>query len=126
MGIMLVYDISSHKSYESINKWLRNIETHANESVEKILVGNKCDLDDRRQVSFSDGEAIARSAFIPYIETSAKSGENVNRAFEELTRAILRKNPGRGDGGAGAGAGDANLGSTRLSNPGSGSQSRCC
>ena len=50
MGIMLVYDITNEKSFENIKNWIRNIEEHASADVEKMILGNKCDMNDRRQV----------------------------------------------------------------------------
>lgn len=51
MGIMLVYDITQEKSFENIKNWIRNIEENASNDVEKMLLGNKCELNDKRQVS---------------------------------------------------------------------------
>ena len=51
MGIMLVYDVTNSKSFDNISKWLRNIQEHSNPDVEKIILGNKCDMEDRRVVS---------------------------------------------------------------------------
>ncbi|KAM6139244.1 ras-related protein Rab-10 isoform 2-T2 [Phoenicopterus ruber ruber] len=56
MGIMLVYDITNAKSFENISKWLRNIDEHANEDVERMLLGNKCDMEDKRVVPKAKGE----------------------------------------------------------------------
>ena len=53
MGIMLVYDITNEKSFDNIKNWIRNIEEHASADVEKMILGNKCDMNDRRQVSRS-------------------------------------------------------------------------
>ena len=50
MGIMLVYDITQEKSFENIKNWIRNIEENASADVEKMLLGNKCELNDKRQV----------------------------------------------------------------------------
>ena len=50
MGIMLVYDITNERSFENIKNWVRNIEEHASSDVEKMILGNKCDMNDRRQV----------------------------------------------------------------------------
>lgn len=50
MGIMLVYDITDEKSFENIKNWIRNIEENASSDVEKMLLGNKCELKDKRQV----------------------------------------------------------------------------
>lgn len=52
MGIMLVYDITQEKSFENIKNWIRNIEENASADVEKMLLGNKCELNDKRQVKF--------------------------------------------------------------------------
>jgi Ras-related protein Rab-10 len=93
MGIILVYDITNAKSFENISKWLRNISEHATEDVEKLILGNKCDMEDRRVVPRDRGEAIAREHNIPFLETSAKSNINVEKAFLELTNAIFNKIP---------------------------------
>ena len=54
MGIMLVYDITNEKSFDNIKNWIRNIEEHASADVEKMILGNKCDMNDRRQVGYLD------------------------------------------------------------------------
>ncbi|VEN36250.1 unnamed protein product [Callosobruchus maculatus] len=61
MGIMLVYDITNEKSFENIVKWLRNIDEHANEDVEKMILGNKCDMTDKRTVSKERGETVSNN-----------------------------------------------------------------
>ncbi|KAG8243683.1 Ras- protein Rab-10 [Homalodisca vitripennis] len=95
MGIMLVYDITNEKSFENIVKWLRNIDEHANEDVEKMILGNKCDMEDKRAVNKERGEAIAREHSIRFMETSAKANINIEKAFNELAEAILDKTSGR-------------------------------
>nr|CAH7724736.1 unnamed protein product [Callosobruchus chinensis] len=64
MGIMLVYDITNEKSFENIVKWLRNIDEHANEDVEKMILGNKCDMTDKRTVSKERGETVRKNLTI--------------------------------------------------------------
>lgn len=59
MGIMLVYDITNEKTFDDIVKWLRNIDEHANEDVEKMILGNKCDMEEKRVVSKERGEAVS-------------------------------------------------------------------
>uniref|UniRef100_A0A3B1JZG1 small monomeric GTPase n=1 Tax=Astyanax mexicanus TaxID=7994 RepID=A0A3B1JZG1_ASTMX len=93
MGIMLVYDISNAKSFENISKWLRNIDEHANEDVERMLLGNKCDMEDKRIVPKAKGEQIAREHGIRFFETSAKANINIEKAFLTLAEDILRKTP---------------------------------
>lgn len=113
MGIMLVYDITNEKSFENIIKWLRNIDEHANEDVERMILGNKCDMTDKRVVSKERGEAvsndkinsifcnnykflqIAREYGIRFMETSAKANINIEKAFSELAEAILDQTAGK-------------------------------
>nr|CAB3265351.1 ras-related protein Rab-10-like [Phallusia mammillata] len=92
-GIMLVYDITNAKSFENISKWLRNIEEHASEDVEKMLLGNKCDMEDKRMISKERGEQIAKEHGIKFYETSAKNNINIETAFFALATDILHKTP---------------------------------
>ncbi|KAM3869758.1 ras-related protein Rab-8B [Diretmus argenteus] len=89
MGIMLVYDICNEKSFENIKNWIRNIEEHASSDVEKMILGNKCDMTDRRQVSKDRGEKLAIDYGVKFLETSAKSSVNVEEAFYTMGRDIL-------------------------------------
>ncbi|XP_046605476.1 ras-related protein Rab-8A isoform X3 [Neodiprion virginianus] len=91
MGIMLVYDVNNERSFENIKNWIRNIEENASADVEKMLLGNKCDLADRRQVSKQRGEQLAVEYGIKFMETSAKASINVEEAFYTLARDIKAK-----------------------------------
>ncbi|GAB1605878.1 ras-related protein Rab-8A-like [Argonauta hians] len=91
MGIMLVYDITNEKSFENIRNWIRNIEEHASKDVEKMILGNKCDMTDRRQVSKERGEQLAIEHGIKFMETSAKASINVEDGFFTLARDIKAK-----------------------------------
>jgi len=91
MGILLVYDITNAKSFDNIAKWLRNIDEHANEDVERMILGNKCDMEDKRVVSKEKGENIAREHNIRFLETSAKTNINIETAFIQLAESILDK-----------------------------------
>uniref|UniRef100_A0A8C9NVT1 small monomeric GTPase n=1 Tax=Serinus canaria TaxID=9135 RepID=A0A8C9NVT1_SERCA len=77
MGIMLVYDITNEKSFDNIKNWIRNIEEHASSDVERMILGNKCDMNEKRQVSKEKGEKLAIDYGIKFLETSAKSSINV-------------------------------------------------
>ena len=92
-GIMLVYDVTQPRSFENINKWLRNIDDHASDDVVKMLIGNKCDMEDKRCIGRARGEALGREHNIPFLETSAKNNINIEKAFFEMARAVLRKTP---------------------------------
>ncbi|XP_052785927.1 ras-related protein Rab-8A isoform X1 [Mya arenaria] len=91
MGIMLVYDITNEKSFDNIRNWIRNIEEHASRDVEKMILGNKCDMNDKRQVSKERGEQLAIEHGIKFMETSAKASINVEEAFFTLARDIKAK-----------------------------------
>ncbi|XP_074599762.1 ras-related protein Rab-10-like [Brevipalpus obovatus] len=90
-GIMLVYDITNLKSFDNVAKWLRTIDEHASEDVEKMILGNKCDMENKRVIPRERAETVAREHRIRFLETSAKSDLNINQAFMELTEAILIK-----------------------------------
>ncbi|KAK3730105.1 hypothetical protein QZH41_013744, partial [Actinostola sp. cb2023] len=89
MGIILVYDVTNEKSFTNISKWLKKIEDHANEDVKKMLLGNKCDVDDKRVIPSDKGQQLASSHGISFMETSALANINVEKAFITLTHEIL-------------------------------------
>ncbi|XP_003373454.1 GTP-binding protein Ypt2 [Trichinella spiralis] len=91
MGILLVYEITNEKSFENIKNWVRNIEEHASANVEKIILGNKCDMEDKRQVSRERGAQLAIEYGVKFMETSAKANINVESAFFTLARDIKAK-----------------------------------
>lgn len=93
MGFLLVYDVCDEKSFNDIREWYNNIKEHAKENVEVILVGNKKDMEDKRQVSYEQGQQLATELGLPFMEVSAKTAEGVDDAFLALARNI-RDNQG--------------------------------
>ncbi|KAJ1737528.1 GTP-binding protein [Coemansia sp. RSA 2049] len=91
MGILLVYDVTDERSFNNIENWYMNVEQHASEGVNKILIGNKCDIDDRRVVTKDMGQALANKFNINFKETSAKSNINVEESFLELAADIKKR-----------------------------------
>ena len=89
-GIFVVYDISDTESFKNINNRLNEIEKNANKNVYKILVGNKCDLEDKRTVSYQQGKELAETYGMQFIETSAKSNTNVDEAFHLLGKEVMK------------------------------------
>ncbi|CAH8476761.1 unnamed protein product [Heterobilharzia americana] len=91
MGIMLVYDVTNRCSFSSIKTWMNNIDQHGNQDVERMLLGNKCDADEAREIPYKEGLEYANSHGIRFMETSAKSGINVTEAFKALAQDIKVK-----------------------------------
>ena len=91
-GILLIYDITDKDSFKSLQNWLIEIEKNAHKNVVKVLIGNKCDLDDKRVISYSQGKEFADTYGLKFIETSAKKNSNVNEAFELLSRELINSN----------------------------------
>ena len=89
-GIILTYDISNSDSLKNIQNWMKLIEQNAEDGVCKILVGNKCDLENRA-IKKEEGEKIAQDFGMKFFETSAKSDINVDEAFNYLVTIILEK-----------------------------------
>jgi small GTP-binding protein len=90
-GIIVVYDITDHETFENVKQWLGEIEKHGTEGVKTLLVGNKCDLEEKRAVSYEEAKAFADERGMPFIETSAKDDQGVEEAFVELARQIKDK-----------------------------------
>ena len=88
---MLCYDVTSERSFDSIANWIRNIEENASEDVEKLIIGNKADLDEKRVISTERGKTLALQHNIPFFETSAQNGQNVEEAFISIARTIKNK-----------------------------------
>ncbi|ORY17771.1 ATP synthase regulation protein NCA2-domain-containing protein [Clohesyomyces aquaticus] len=91
MGILLVYDVTDERSFNNIRTWFSNVEQHATEGVNKILIGNKCDWEEKRAVSTERGQALADELGIPFLEVSAKSNINVDKAFYNLAADIKKR-----------------------------------
>ncbi|EAS01075.2 small guanosine triphosphatase family (GTPase)-like Ras family protein (macronuclear) [Tetrahymena thermophila SB210] len=87
-GIILVYDITDKQTFKDIDNWLAEADKNANENVIKLLVGNKADLESKRQVTFEEGKELADSLGIKFIETSALNSNNVETAFITLATEI--------------------------------------
>ena len=87
-GAIFVYDISSKNSFENIDKWLIEMKKTADENIKIILIGNKCDLIDKREVKEDDGKIKAKDLNVPFMETSALNCINVEKAFNFLIEEI--------------------------------------
>ena len=91
-GILLIYDVTNRDSFTNLENWLIEIEKHASENVLKILIGNKNDLVDEKEIKTEEGEAFAKRNGMQFIETSAKMNTNVTEAFEALGKLMIEYN----------------------------------
>jgi small GTP-binding protein len=91
-GALLIFDLSRADTYNEIKKWLSEFRAHAGDDVPFILIGNKVDLieDIGEVVEREKANAYAESEGSIYIDTSAKTGENVEDAFVRLTRFLIK------------------------------------
>jgi Ras-related protein Rab-1A len=90
-GIIIVYDITDMESFNNVKEWMSEIDKYANDSVCKLLVGNKCDLAESRVVETAVAQAYADEIGIPFLETSAKDSINVEEAFLAMCAAIKKQ-----------------------------------
>ncbi|XP_029666666.1 ras-related protein Rab-37-like isoform X2 [Formica exsecta] len=86
--LLLLYDVTNKTSYDNIRAWLSEIREHANEDVVIMLLGNKSDCGTERIVKREDGERLAQEYKVPFMETSAKTGLNVELAFLAVARDL--------------------------------------
>ncbi|XP_042029464.1 ras-related protein RABA5d-like [Salvia splendens] len=87
-GALVVYDITRRSTFDSISRWLDELKTHSDTAVAKMLVGNKLDLDNIRDVSVEEGKSLAESEGLFFMETSALDSTNVKKAFDLVIREI--------------------------------------
>jgi len=90
-GALLVYDTTSRDSFNTLSNWLNDTRTLASPHIIIILVGNKKDLEEAREVTFLEAINFAQENDLIFLETSAKTGENVEESFLKCAKTILAK-----------------------------------
>ena len=113
-GIILIYDVTSRKTFENIQNWVTQIKEEVSEKVNIILVGNKIDDENNRKVSSEEGKKMADQWGLDFFETSAKSGINIDTTFNDLVKKTVEtysKTEGKGD---------------KLNSKKSGNKKKCC
>lgn len=121
-GIVLVYDVTDRRSFESIRNWISQIQQHADVHVNKILVGNKCDMLDEKVVSTEEGQRLASEFGMEFWETSAKNDINVEQSFHSIAKSV--KDRLISDGGIGPTGAKGNVKLHSAQN--SGNKRNCC
>ncbi|CAO3681370.1 unnamed protein product [Umbelopsis vinacea] len=95
---IIVYDITNRNSFMNTTKWIDDVRAERGNDVIIVLVGNKTDLNDRRQVSIEEGEKKSREYNVMFIETSAKAGHNVKALFRKVGHALPGMDSAMADG----------------------------
>jgi len=87
-GIILIYDVTSIQTYENVKNWITQIREEASPNVIIYIAGNKIDLEEERKIKTEEGQKLAEELGLPFFETSAKTGVNINESFEDLVEKI--------------------------------------
>jgi len=89
-GALIVFDVTNPSSYSNIYRWLTDMDSQAASAI-KLIVGNKCDLDEARMITRGQAQKLADEVGCHYMEASAMTGHNVEEAFQSTIHAILLK-----------------------------------
>ena len=92
-GAIIVYDITSKATFSDLDAWHADLMKTATDDIVLCIVGNKCDLESSRQVSYEEGKEFAEKKRAMFFEVSAMSGKNVTELFTEMTRKIKSSQP---------------------------------
>ena len=88
---LVVYDITKRESFENVQSWIQDCRNQSPKTIIMVLVGNKNDLENLREVSYDEGEEFAKNNDMIFFETSAKTGKNVSAIFEKTSQIISQK-----------------------------------
>ncbi len=87
-GIILIYDVTNLQTFENVKTWVSQIREEASNNVVIYIAANKIDMEAERKVTKEEGEKLAQELEFPFVETSAKSGININETFDDLVERI--------------------------------------
>ena len=90
-GALIVYDITRKETFDSVDRWISELNNSGDKNMTMLLIGHKCDLDCQRQVTKEQGEEKAKAFKVAFLETSASSGENLDVAFEMIMKEVYNK-----------------------------------
>ena len=91
-GAFIVYDITRKETFDNIDKWVADLKNNGDDNISIVLIGNKSDLDERREVSKEEGVQKSEEFKTAFMETSALNGDNIDKAFDELIEQIYQNN----------------------------------
>ena len=90
-GAFVVYDITDKDSFDSLDNWVSELSSTASKDINIIIIGNKADLENSRKITKEQGRRKASTLHAAFLETSALSGENLDKAFEILMNEMYKK-----------------------------------
>jgi len=88
-GVLIVYDTTNKSSFEKIQEWIQSVIDNGDENIKMILIGNKVDLRNSREVKTEEGQAIANKYKMPFFETSAKENTNIRESVMALVNIVV-------------------------------------
>jgi small GTP-binding protein len=91
-GAFIVYDITRKETFDSVDKWVNDLITECDKNISIILIGNKNDLENQRQVTKEQGEEKAKAFQLGFFEMSALTGDNLEKGFNTLISEIYENN----------------------------------
>ena len=89
--ILMMYDITDKKSYDSINEWMKSVKEAKGDDCPMILLGNKMDLEDEREITEEEGINLANEFGIEFFETSNKNNINIKEAIDSILNTLIEK-----------------------------------
>ena len=90
-GAFIVYDITNKSTFESVDKWIKDLNSYGDKNLTMLLIGNKSDLEDKRIINKEEGEEKEKSFELGFIETSAYNGDNIAQAFDIMLKEVLKR-----------------------------------
>ena len=88
---LVVYDITNRESFNNVSTWVEECKNNGPSTISLVLVGNKIDLEDKRQITYEEGEDYANQNNRQFFETSALNGSNIDKMFNDTVESIIRK-----------------------------------
>ena len=88
---LVVYDITNRESFNNVSTWVEECKNNGPSTISLVLVGNKIDLEDKRQITYDEGEEYANQNNMLFFETSALNGSNIDKMFNDTVESIIRK-----------------------------------
>ena len=88
---LVVYDITNRESFNNVSTWVEECKNNGPSTISLVLVGNKIDLEDKRQITYEEGEDYANQNNMQFFETSALNGSNIDKMFNDTVESIIRK-----------------------------------